>query len=223
MWHYSLLSLLSPLLPIGGFTWSQGLEKAVEDELIVDAKTLEEWVRYTVERGLVFSELPLLIRLYKSLESKELATFDNYVALNKAVRATFELRLEEYEKGRALVSILPSLGVDTKCIITKDKFNNNIGYLPILAQAALFLGIPLHDILRGFIFSYVENAILVGAKTIPLGQSAAWQLITSILQQTAHCLEDAFVIDDDEIGAGAFSFALESARHETMYSRIYRN
>lgn len=65
--------------------------------------------------------------------------------------------------------------------------------------------------------------VMAGAKTIPLGQSAAWREITAILADIGPCIEAASAVPEDEIGAGLVRFAIESARHETMYSRIYRN
>ncbi len=223
MLSFSLLSLFSPLLPTGSFTWSQGLEKAVEDGIVTDADSLRGWVQDAAERGLAFTELPLLIRMNEALSRGGDAAFLHLVSLNMAVRATAELRLEEYEKGRALYSILPSLGVDTSLFPASGQPWKNSGYLPLLSLAAVRLGIDLHDLLRGFVFAYVETMVMAGAKTIPLGQSAAWREITAILADIGPCIEGAYSVPEDEIGAGLVSFAIESAKHETMYSRIYRN
>ena len=65
--------------------------------------------------------------------------------------------------------------------------------------------------------------VMAGAKTIPLGQSAAWKQISAIVGNIGPCIDAAYDVPEDEIGAGLVSFAIESARHETMYSRIYRN
>ena len=223
MLSFSLLSLFSPLLPTGSFTWSQGLEKAVEDGIVTDADSLRGWVQDAAERGLAFTELPLLIRMNEALSRGGDAAFLHLVSLNMAVRATAELRLEEYEKGRALYSILPSLGVDTSLFPASGQPWKNSGYLPLLSLAAVRLGIDLHDLLRGFVFAYVETMVMAGAKTIPLGQSAAWREITAILADIGPCIEGAYSVPEDEIVAGLVSVAIESAKHETMYSRIYRN
>ena len=223
MLPFSLLSLFSPLLPTGSFTWSQGLEKAVEDGIVTDADSLGGWVRDAAERGIACTELPLLIRMNGALVRGDDTAFLSLVSLNMAVRATAELRLEEYEKGRALFGILPSLGVDPAFFPESPQPWKGSGYLPLLSLAAVRLGIALQDLLRGFVFAYVETMVMAGAKTIPLGQSAAWREITAIIADIGPCIEAASAVPEDEIGAGLVRLAIESARHETMYSRIYRN
>ena len=223
MLSFSLLSLFSPLLPTGSFTWSQGLEKAVEDGIVTDAGSLREWVQDAAERGLSFTELPLLIRMNEALTKGDAPAFLRLAELNMAVRATAELRLEEYEKGRALYGILPSLGGDPASFPESLRLSKGSGYLPLLSLAAVRLGILLPDLLRGFVFAYVETMVMAGAKTIPLGQSAAWKQISAIVGNIGPCIDAAYDVPEDEIGAGLVSFAIESARHETLYSRIYRN
>lgn len=247
MLSFALLSLMSPLLPTGGFTWSQGLEKAVEDNLVTNEHTLETWVKDSVERGLVFTELPLLLRFYNVATHFLMAGSDDQILeepsqklvepalldqmaptaqflflmqLSLAVRPTLELRLEEREKGRALLGILPSLGVKVPKFLTTDK---SAGYLAVLGVAAVAMQVKLDDLLRAFVFTYTESAVMAGAKTLPLGQNAAWRIIRNITAEADNYPIQAQAVSDEEIGAGLVGFAIESARHETMYSRIYRN
>ena len=83
--------------------------------------------------------------------------------------------------------------------------------------------LKLDDLLRAFVFTYTESAVMAGAKTVPLGQNAAWRIIRNITAEADNYPIQAQAVSDEEIGAGLVGFAIESARHETMYSRIYRN
>jgi urease accessory protein len=107
-----LLQLTSPALPIGGFTYSQGLESAVEAGWVVDADALEDWLAGLIEDGLAHFDLPILLRLYRACAETDPAALGRWSQTLLAGRETRELRDEERNRARALTALLGDLGID---------------------------------------------------------------------------------------------------------------
>ncbi len=225
MYSFGVLSLLSPLLPIGGFTYSQGIESAVENNLITDTNSLKLWIESMLYKGIKYLELPILIRLCNSAKENDWDAFLKWGEMIIASRGTMELKMEEMQKGRALVNILPSLNIAMDSIPPRILPNLSSSWLQALAYAAVRLDISVEELLHTFIFSFVESMVTVGAKIIPLGQSACWSVISEILTSSkiSTMIAEAKLLADDEIGSGLCNMAIQSSLHEVMYSRIYRN
>lgn len=223
MLSHEVLSIFSPLLPIGSFTYSQGLESAVEDGLVSDEISLQNWVGDSIENGIVYFELPLLKRLLFAAEKNNIDEFINWCEFAIASRTTMELRMEEEQKGKAFLSIMPSLGINVEKIPQELKICISRTYLGAIAYSATILKISLNAFLEVFIFSCVESLAMAGAKIIPLGQSAVWRIITHATRNTIDYINIANNVNDEDIGSGLMNQAIESCCHEVMYSRIYRN
>ncbi|MGN1392507.1 MAG: urease accessory protein UreF [Succinivibrionaceae bacterium] len=219
----AILRLFSPLLPIGGFTYSQGIEAVVENHIISDANDCLEWIKDILLKGLSYNDLPILIRLYDSIENGDIPNFKKWCNFAIATRTTKEFRLEECQKGKALVSVMSCIGVDIKNIDNNLIVFLNNTYLGSLAFAAQSLGIQKLDLLQGYIFSYIEGIVMAGTKTIPLGQNKAWQIITYLSSLSQEVIDIALDIEDDDIGSSLPNMAIHSSLHEVMYTRIYRN
>ncbi len=215
-----LLHLVSPSLPIGAFTYSQGLEWAVECSWVKDAADLSNWVSHLLQTNMTHLEIPLLARLYQACaeyDNEALAHWSRYLI---ACRETRELRQEERNRGRALAAILPALSVPVS--------NENLPLLKTcqlagFAHAAHHWQIPLHNAAEGFLWGWLENITLAGVKIIPLGQTAGQKIIAALAAGIPEAVEIGLNVRDDAIGASCPAQTIASSLHETQYSRIYRS
>lgn len=214
-----LLHLVSPALPIGGFAYSQGLEYAIDSGWLNGDDALHDWLAGVLDAGLAKVELPLLLRFadaYAANDGAQVEYWSHWLAAN---RETKELLFEDQQMGMALRRLLVSLEV----IPADDRLPAAPSYCSQFARAARHYGVPAEAMLSGFAWSWLENQIAVACKTVPLGQTAAQQLLMRLLPKIDQAVSSALRLDDSELGATLPGFALASALHETQYSRLFRS
>ena len=215
-----LMHLVSPTLPVGAFTYSQGLEWAVECGWVTDEQDLRDWVGDLLQSSLPCLDLPLLCRLYRASADHDTEALRYWTHYLIASRETKELREEEFNRGRALASLLAELGVP----VTADN-------LPLLkrcqltgfAHAARYWQIPLQSALAGYLWGWLENIVLSGVKIIPLGQTAGQKIIAELTTTIPELVKQSLTVTDEAIGASSTAQAIASSLHETQYTRIYRS
>jgi urease accessory protein len=215
-----LMHLVSPSLPTGAFTYSQGLEWAVECGWVTDEESLQQWIYDLMTTSMVSLDLPVLQRMVEACSNDHYQVFADWSEFLLASRETSELRLEERNRGRAMHALLPALGVQVR---EEYRSKLNESQLGGFAYAAADWGIPLQDTLAGYLWSWLENMTLAGVKIIPLGQSAGQRILSRLSPLIPGCIERSIQLRDDEIGASTPAQAIASSRHETQYTRIYRS
>jgi len=215
-----LLQLVSPSLPVGAFTYSQGLEWAVECGWVSDEASLGDWIGDLLQHNMTWLEVPLLVRLYHASadgDSKALHYWSHYLV---ASRETRELRDEEQNRGRALVALLPALGIplsaDQLALFKRCQ-------LAGFAHAAHSWQIALQNAAEGYLWGWLENMVLAGVKIVPLGQTAGQRLIATLTPEIPRIVAQGLTVIDEAIGASSTAQAIASSRHETQYTRIYRS
>ncbi len=214
-----LLQLCSGSLPIGGFTYSQGIEWAVECGWVDGENSLRDWLESLIDSALGQLEIPVLARLYAAAEADDADALEYWVDYLLAYRESRELRDEEGQRGRALATLLHKLripGVER--------------YRPILqrSQSAGFAlvaqrwQIPLTQTAQGFAWAWLEGLVLAGVKLVPLGQSAGQRLLVQLGERASAAAMQGLTLDE-AIGASAPALAIASSRHETQYTRLFRS
>ncbi|MGB2400288.1 MAG: urease accessory protein UreF [Porticoccaceae bacterium] len=215
-----LYQLISPSLPIGSFTYSQGLEWAIEAQWITDTPSLKHWLNSILEHSIVTLELPILLRLLSAFETSDEASVVRWTQWLLACRETAELRKEEQQRGAALARLLPSLGVSipeniamhvAKCQLT--------GF----ALAAHQWGIDVHKLCYGYCWGWLENIVLAGVKLIPLGQTDGQKIMFELAEKIPSSVEKALSLKDFDIHSSTPALAIASSRHETQYTRLFRS
>ncbi len=214
-----LLQLISPSLPIGGYTWSQGIEWAVEAGWIGTAPELQAWLEGLMQTNLHYLELPLLKRMLNAWQSDDLAWLAELNALLVASRETHELRLEESSRARAFCDLLQSLQPDA----TEFQVWLRQSQLACFSFACHRWGIDYRRAGQGLAMSWLENLVLAAVKIIPLGQTAGQQVIFDLGTQIPALVVSAGHVDDDQIGSSSMAMAIASANHETQYTRLFRS
>ncbi len=218
-----LLQLASPSLPIGGYSYSQGLEAAMEKGLVRDEASAREWLVATLQEVVVRFDAPLLWRLLQAWSICDSDAIDHWTAVALAGRDTAEFRAETVQMGYSLARLTTDLGIaDAR----RQAILSALPEVPLhcaLACAAVALGIPNEAALLGMLFSWAENQVLVCVKSVPLGQVAGQRLLLSLHPALGAAALTATTLEDDNLGNWTPGLSLLSIQHETQYSRLYRS
>jgi urease accessory protein len=215
-----LLQLVSPGLPIGMYSYSQGLERAVDDGWITNAEETEEWIRGLMDQCLTRIDLPILARLYTAWESRNVESVHYWSRTLTACRESAELRAEDRQTGQALARLLDSLAITE---MQEWIRNPNATLATVFSFAAVSWSISKHEAAIGYLWSWLENQVLCAVKLVPLGQVAGQRLLMDLGSQIPALINEAFTIADDDIGGSVFGLGLASSRHEMQYSRLFRS
>ncbi len=214
-----LFQLISPSLPIGSFTYSQGLEWAFETGWMNDSEQMEEWLLDLMQTALQQLEIPLLLRLLKAWKQQDKASIQHWNQYLIASRESAELKQEEINRGRALATLLETLApyeADLKPLIASNQTS-------AFAYACVQWSINSQQACSGFIWSWLENLVLTAVKIIPLGQTQGQLSLFNLAQHIDPVYQHALTCQDDDMGYSNFALAIASAQHETQYTRLYRS
>lgn len=221
----SLLHLVSPSLPTGGFAYSQGLEWAVESGWIKDAKDLENWLKNVLNSSMANVDIALFSILYQAVAEKKLQTFSRCAAMVLACRETSELRMEEKNRGRAMASILKDLGIQSLKSTGSENWHAIVSSCQLagFALAAVEWKIPLKNAAAGYLWSWLESQVLSGIKIIPLGQTAGQKVLKQLAAHVEQAVNKGMRINEEDIGASLPALSIGSSCHETQYTRLFRS
>jgi urease accessory protein len=213
-----LLQFASPALPIGGYSYSQGLEAAIEQGVVRDAASARAWIVDYLHHVMATWDAPLLWRLMAAFTSAD----DDAVALWSerfiASRDTFELRAESIQMGYSLVRLIAELGV-----ADVSALGDEVALPTAFACAVAGLDIPPADALLAWLFAWAENQVLVCVKSIPLGQVAGQRLLLSLRGDLAQAAASAQTLLDEDLSNWAPGLSMLSMQHEVQHGRLYRS
>jgi urease accessory protein len=214
-----LLQLASPSLPVGAYSYSQGLEAAVEAGVVRDAESALRWIGEVLDLSLASMEAPLLVRLIAAWERGDPEAVARWNAEAIASRETSELRAETLQMGYSLAKLLRDLEAPTEAIDAMEE----VAYPTAFAFAVAAWKLPARDAVATYLFAWVENQVLAAVKCVPLGQTDGQRLMLALGERIAPLAEAAFTREDGELANFAPGLAILSARHETQYSRLFRS
>ncbi|ALM81932.1 urease accessory protein UreF [Bordetella sp. N] len=218
----ALLHLASPALPIGAFSYSQGLEAAIDAGIIHDAASARAWIAAGLDvtaRG----ETVLLAQQYRNwaaLDTVALADCNDELL---AMRESFEFRQETEQMGWSLARLLDDLtwGPDTARAILRAM--RPVSLPTAYACAMQGAGIALHDGLLAWLFAWTENQVAAALKAVPLGQVAGQRILFGLRQDIATAATRAAATRVEDASTFAPMLGILSARHESQYSRLFRS
>lgn len=215
-----LLQLVSPALPIGMYSYSQGLETAVHDGWVTNAAQTGDWLRGLLHNGLGKVDAPLLGRLYDAWQAGDQPAVEHWSRTLTACRETAELRAEDKQTGQALARLLVNLDMPEAQAWQKRP---DATLANLFALAAVRWQIDKADAVSGYLWGWLENQVLGAIKLVPLGQVAGQRLLQSLAGELPGLVRQALTMADDDIGGSCFGLALASSRHEMQYSRLFRS
>ncbi len=213
-----LLQLVSPALPVGGYTYSRGLETAVERGWVTDEAQTRAWIAGLLEHSVATLDGPLVVRLHRALTSGDMAAALRWARLADATRETAELQAESRQTGRALVRLLVDLE-----LVEAPPAPIREAHVAAFALAAVALELETSDALRGFLWTWLEGTVAAAIKLVPLGQTAGQRILLHLGPELERAAERAAALPDDALGALAPGLALASALHETQHTRLFRS
>lgn len=220
---WALLRLASPQLPIGGYSYSQGLEMAVENGTVNDAQSAQHWIADQLLLNLARFEAPLLFAHCMAAAQDDWGQLLELSAEHRASRETRELQLESRQMGYSLKQLLlglAELDIPARRYLAQiEEPHLALGW----ALAARAWNIPAQDALAAWLWSWLENQLAVLMKTLPLGQQAAQRLTTQLLPTLQLAQRNATELDPQHYGSAAFGLSLASMAHERQYSRLFRS
>lgn len=218
-----LLQLASPTLPIGAYSYSQGLERVIEDGAVFDPASAQAWIGDLLELVVARAEAPVAWRLLNAAEDGDWPTLSSWNAWFRASRETAELRAETEQMGGSLAKLASGLEVlDASTLDTLETLAP-ITLPAAFALAARGFGIPAQAALTAYVWSWLENQVLAAVKLVPLGQVAGQRLLMALGVMIPAVVATAMATPDDDLSTFAPGFALASARHETQYTRLFRS
>jgi urease accessory protein len=217
-----LMWLASPALPVGGFSYSEGLEAAIDHGQVVDEHSCTQWL---VDQLLVtqaradMSALAQAMPAWTTLDVPRLQTLNTWVL---STRESSEMRLQTLQMGRSLLDWLRNLDW-----VSTDKLEV-LAQLPPsypLAYALALSGTQTRpeQALQAYAFGWAENMTQAALKAVPLGQNSGQRMLAELARHIPEAIQTALQQSDDTRQAFSPMLAILSARHETQYSRLFRS
>ena len=222
----ALFHLTSPALPIGGFSYSQGLEAAVECGIVTNADDALVWMRNHLQAVVGKCEAVVWVCIYQALQDSDWGQVQYWNQWFWASRDTQEFRAETEQMGWSLAKLIKELDWGTATeqdqIMSIKPLTLNCAH----AYACFVQQIPLEEGLQAYLFTWIENQVMASIKSIPLGQVAGQKILVALIQEIpaliTNVVERAFATPP-QISTFAAQLSILSARHEQQYSRLFRS
>ena len=217
-----LLQLASPALPVGGFSYSEGIEAAVAHQLVHDEASAQTWLVDHLHLGQSRSELPVMaqaIPAWQQHDAAQLKHLNNWVM---QTRETFEMRLQTEQMGRSLLIWLRNQ-VDAEPLRMKTCEELPPTWPLALALALSTHGIAVRQGLVAAAFGWAENMVQAAIKAVPLGQLSGQRILAALAAEIPSAVDHAMQMKTENRQAFSPRLAILSARHETQYSRLFRS
>ena len=219
-----LLQLCNSSLPLGAYSYSEGLETLVEEKQIIDSKSLNKWLVNELKYGSIRIELAIVIRSYNCYFKKDLEDLFYWNNWFSASRETSELRQQSWQMGKSLLRLILSFEPENQSLSQVIKsFHDPCNYAIAFGIITAHWEIKIEDLLLGYIHNWVNNSINVGVKLIPLGQTEGQKLLLNINQEIIKNIKTILSLKDDELSSCSWGLSLASIKHEQLYSRLFRS
>lgn len=222
----ALLQLSSPALPIGGFSYSQGFEAAVTNQLITDEASAQTWIHDILLGVFAQCEAPIWILLYQAWQAHDDDTIRHWNRWYWASRESHELRLETEQMGWSLMKLARALQWGNDEGLDKLQALKPLTLPCAHSYAAHQLALPLEDSLIAYGFAWCENQVMAAMKTIPLGQVAGQTILQNAqrnLPQMLALAQQRASQTPPQLNTFSHQLGMLSAKHETQYSRLFRS
>ena len=215
-----LIWLASPALPVGGFSYSEGLEGAVEAGLVTDEASAAEWLVNQLHLALARSDLAIIVQAsqaWRAGDALRLHTLNDWIM---RTRETSELRQQTEQMGRSFIEWLKAVRPE---LAERAAPLGRLSYPLAFALAASDSGASSRAIALAFAFGWSENMMQAAIKSVPLGQSAGQRILARLAHDIPAAVDQALALNDDERQAFSPMLAILSSRHEHQYSRLFRS
>ncbi|HWL80865.1 MAG TPA: urease accessory UreF family protein [Roseomonas sp.] len=218
-----LLTWLSPAYPVGAYTYSHGLEMAVEDGAVCDRATLVAYLGAVLDSGAGRIDGALLAAAFRAAEAQDAAKLDEIADLAAAWRGTAETALETMAQGSAFLKVTNAAWPDARLAAFTGRHGGAVAHPVAFGAAAAWHGVPLRPALFGFLSAFAANLISAGVRLVPLGQTDGQIATATLLAALETATEAGLDADLNTLGTATPMLDLFSMRHETQYTRLFRS
>ena len=219
---YRLMAWLSPAYPVGAFSYSAGIEWAVERGDIHNGETLKRWLAVTIAEGAGFCDAVFLVHAHRAVAAND-AALREVAELATAFAPSRERHLETTAQGRAFVEATraawPCAALDRLAAV----WDGAVAYPVAVGVAAAGHGVAAEPALHAYLHAVVANLISAGVRLIPLGQTEGQRLLAAFEPLVAATATRALGTPLDQVGGAAFRADLAGMLHETQYTRLFRS
>jgi len=223
---YRLLTWLSPAFPVGGYAYSHGIERAIEEGFVADRESLRRWIAAIVLRGAGRLDAAFFRAAWQAVTDDDEATLLRAVEWADAMRATREVALESAAQGQAFVEALsaawptPALARWTAVLADSGRA---VAYAVAVGVAASVAQVPLRQGLLAYLHGMAANLVSAGVRLVPLGQSNGQRALAGLEPIVRLAADRVMTTPLEAIGSAAPMVDWTSMQHETQYTRLFRS
>lgn len=218
-----LLLWLSPSFPVGSFSYSHGLERAIEDGDVVDRATLLAWVKEVLRHGTGRADLILMAQGWRAASAGDLSTLTYLADLAIAMSISAERRLETVAQGEAFLRATRSAWPHPLLEPTAAIRDAEVAYPLAVGAVAAVHGVPLAPTASAFLASFAASLVSAGVRLIPLGQTDALKILAELDATIERLAGGARRLTLDDLGGATFRADIAAMRHETQETRLFRS
>lgn len=218
-----LMWLASPALPVGGFSYSEALESAVEAGLVTDEAQAGDWLADQLHLGLSRSDLAVAASAFDAWQGRDVGALQSLNDWFTQTRETSELRQQTQQMGRSLVEWLKNRTTPDDRVVQLAALTPAPTWPVAFALAAAQTGAEARQAMLSFAFGWAENMVQAALKAVPLGQNAGQRILERLSREIPAAVERAMHLPDAERQSFAPMLAILSSQHETQYSRLFRS
>jgi urease accessory protein len=219
----TFLQLTSPALPVGAYSYSEGLESLVEGGWITSANGLDEWLRESLATGSIAVEAAILRRAHRAWLAQDLTQLADWNDWLSANRETMELQHQNWQMGRSLLKLLQDLYDRHNWAAIQTAIGAECNLAIAFAIAAGLGSIDENTAVLGYLHSWASNLVSAGVKLIPLGQTAGQRLVLNLSESIVATCDRSLTLPDEQLFSCSWGLSLASMAHETQYSRLFRS
>jgi urease accessory protein len=220
---YRLMAWLSPSFPVGAFSYSSGLEWAVEAGDVTNAATLRRWLQTIIAHGNGFCDGVFFVHSYRAVADKDERLLHSIAELAAAFTPSRERQLETTAQGQAFLQTVRAAWSCEALERFAESWDGAVAYPVAVAVAVAGHGIPLEPALHAYLHAVVANQVSAGLRLIPLGQTDGQRLLAGLQDVIQETCDRALAATLDDLGSAAFRADLASMRHESQYTRLFRS
>jgi len=221
---YRLLAWLSPAYPVGAFSYSHGVETAVEEGFVKDRASLVTWLETVLVGGTGAVDGALFAAAWRAAAAPDWPAFDAIAERAAAWRGTSEMALESRQQGGSFLSITRTAWPHADLDAAHERLAGEIALPVAVALAAAAHGIALETALGGYLHAFTANLISAAVRAVPLGQTDGQRALAGLEGAVRRTVGAALAVTDlDEVGTSTPLLDWCSLRHETQYTRLFRS
>ena len=219
-----LLAWLSPGFPVGAFSYSHGLEWAIDDGSVTDAASLAAWVGDVLRHGAGRSDAIIFAHAWHAAAAADVPTLSAIAELSAAFQPSRERYLESTAQGRAFLdTVVAAWPNDRLARLAGGLGADAVPYPVAVASAAAAHGVPLAPALAAFLSAFAANLVSAGVRAIPIGHTDGQRVVAALVGDVEAVAGEALPASLDDIGGAAFRADIASMKHETQYTRLFRS